>query len=172
MTFAPSSRRRRLLVARQHRAGHRDADAAADVAHQVEQARRVAHLLARDRIHRDRRQRHEEQRHAGALDELRPEDVPVARLQVQLRQPEQRHAADDQSDRQQLPRRRTCPVMQPGDRHHEERSDAARRHRDAGLQRRIAEQRLQHDRQQHQAAVQHEADAPSSGTRRRRSCAP
>ena len=36
--------------------------------------------------------------------------------------------------------------------------DAARRHRDAGLQRRIAEQRLQHDRQQHQAAVEHEAD--------------
>ena len=42
-------RRRRLAVAREQRAGHRDADAAADVAHQVEQARRVAHLLARNR---------------------------------------------------------------------------------------------------------------------------
>ena len=100
---------RRLLLAREHRAGDGDADAAADVAHQVEQARRVAHLLARDRIHRHRRQRHEEQRQPDALDELRPEDVPVARLQVEIDEPEQRHAADDETDRQQLARDRTCP---------------------------------------------------------------
>ena len=95
---------RRLRVARQHRAGHRDADAAADVAHQIEQARRVAHPLARDRVHRDGRQRHEQQRHAGALEQLRPEDVPVAGLQIQLRQPEQRDRRRRASRRQQLAR--------------------------------------------------------------------
>ena len=73
----------RLLMAGHHGAGDRDADAAADVAHQVEEAGRVAHALARDGVHRHRGQRHEQQRQAGALHQLRPEDVPVAGLQVQ-----------------------------------------------------------------------------------------
>ena len=38
----------RLPLPRQHRAGDRDADAAADVPHQVEEARRVTHPLRRD----------------------------------------------------------------------------------------------------------------------------
>ena len=62
-----------------------DADAAAEIAHQVEQAGRVAHPLARNPIHADRRQRHEQRRQAEPLEELRPEDVPVAGVQVQLR---------------------------------------------------------------------------------------
>ena len=70
-----------------------DADAAAEVAHQVEEARRVPHALARDRIHADRRQRHEQHRQPEALEELRPEDVPVAGVQVQLAEPEQRAGA-------------------------------------------------------------------------------
>jgi len=112
-----------------------------DVAHQVEQTRGVAHALARDRIHRDRCQRHEQHRHPGTLRQLRPEDVPVTGLQVQLRQPEQRDAAGEQPAGQEL----SC-VEAAGhhadDRHHEKRSDAARRHRNAGLERGIAEHRL------------------------------
>ena len=47
-------------LALQQRAGHGDADAAAEVAHQVEEAGGVAHVLARDRVHADRRERHED----------------------------------------------------------------------------------------------------------------
>ena len=144
-------------MAREHRARGRDADTAADVPHQVEQAGRVAHALARDRIHRHGRERHEQQRHADSLYQLRPEDVPVARLQVQVRQPQQRAPADHQADGEELSGIE-APGHQTGDRHHHEGADASRRHGDAGLQRRVAEQRLQHHRQQHHAAVEDEPD--------------
>ena len=53
-------------------------------------------------LHRRGGQRHERQRHAGALQQLRPEDVPVAGLQIQLPEPDQREAGDEEADREQL----------------------------------------------------------------------
>ena len=47
----------------------------------------------------------------------------------------------------------SCPTIGIDD----QRADAARRQRQSRLQRGIAQQRLQKDRQQHQAGVQHEA---------------
>src|SRR6188474_1186448 len=71
-----------LLLARQQGPGRGDPDTSTEIAHQIEQTRGVAHSLARNRIHADRRQRNEERRQAETLEELRPEDVPVAGLQV------------------------------------------------------------------------------------------
>ena len=93
---------------------------------------------------------------ADALDQLRPEHVPVARLQIQVPQPPHRQTADEQARGEQLPRI-DLAREDADDRHHAERPDAAWGHRDARLQGRIAEQRLQHHRQQHHAAVEHEA---------------
>ena len=89
-------------------------------------------------VHRDRRQRHEQQAERDALDELRPEDVPVAGLQVQLRRARTASTPPiDEPERQQLARV-DLRDEQADQRHRDERPDAARRHRDPGLQRRIA----------------------------------
>ena len=47
-------------------------------------------------VHGDRGQRHKQQRQRHALDELRPEDVPVSGVQIQAREPVQRPSRDQQ----------------------------------------------------------------------------
>src|SRR5438046_1229785 len=53
----------------------RDADAAAGVAHQIEDARGVAHLLVTEGAERHRRQRYEDKSHRKAADDVRPNDA-------------------------------------------------------------------------------------------------
>ena len=89
-------------AARQHRRDEGDADAAGLVAHQVEQAGGVAHRLPRDRRHRDRGQRHEQQAEREALEELRPEQIPVPGRQVEPRQPEIGEGAEHEAEPHQL----------------------------------------------------------------------
>ena len=139
------------------------------VAHQVEQAGRVAHRLARDRIHRDGRQRHEQQRQrrrpGGAAARRCPSSRPAdsaAPARAACTPPTSRPSASSLRGSNRPVSRPTSGIMM---------NEPMPRGAIAmpGLQRRIAEQRLQHDRQQHQAAVEHEAERSSSGTRRRRS---
>ena len=146
-----------LLFPREQRSRRRDADASAEVAHQIEEAGGVPHPLAWNRIHADRRQRHEQRGECQPLEELRPEDVPVSGVKVQLAEPEERERPTDQPARDHLAW--IDPADQHADRRHpDERSHPSRRHRDPRLQRRIAEQRLQHDWKEHEAPVQHEPE--------------
>ena len=73
-----------LGVARRNRGHAGNADAGPDIAHQVEQAGSVAHLFFGDRAVGDGGERHKQQSHGHALQKLRPEDVPVTGVQVEL----------------------------------------------------------------------------------------
>ena len=84
----------------------------------------------------------------SALNHLRPEDVPVTGVEVEVREAEHGPAADDDADSNEFARIVAIGEL-AGDRHHDQRPDAAGRERKARLQRGIAEQRLQEDRQQH-----------------------
>src|ERR1035438_8051492 len=84
------------LAAAGEEGGHGgDAEAAADIAHQVVNAGGVAHLLFGDARHAGGHQRNEEESHGPALDYLRPEDVPVTCIEVEVRQADHGPATHD-----------------------------------------------------------------------------
>jgi hypothetical protein len=132
-----------------------DAEAAADIAHQVVDAGGVAHLLARYARHAGGHQRDEQERHGRTLDHLRPKDVPVAGVEGEVREAEPGPASDEEADGDEFARIEAVGKL-AGDGHHDERPDAARREGQSRFERRIAEQRLEEYGQQ-QAAIEHEA---------------
>jgi len=131
------------LVPAREKSGHDgDAEATADVAHEVEDASRVAHLFFRNPRHGERHEWNEEQRQRDALKDLGPEDVPVSGVQVQVGEVEPCHGGEDEAHNEQAARIDFAGEVS-GDRHPEQRPDAAWRERESGVVGGIAEERLQ-----------------------------
>ena len=146
-----------LRIAREQRFDHRNADAAADIAHQAEHRRALVAKLRRQRGEGDRRQRHVDEAGAKTLREARPDDRGAIHLQVEARHLPQR-------DRGQ---RKARGDDEPGvdfahepadDEHRHQGADAARRGDQAGQHDGIIHQVLQQRRQQRQRREQHDAD--------------
>src|SRR5215469_1985469 len=74
----------RLLVAGENRSHRGDADAGADVAHEIKEAGGIAHRLFRNGIVGERGEWDEDQSHSGALQYERPEEVPITDVQIQV----------------------------------------------------------------------------------------
>ena len=69
-----------LCAAREHRRDKRDADAAAEIAHEIVKSAGVSNLLLAELAHRRRRQRNENETDGHAVDDARPDDAHVAHL--------------------------------------------------------------------------------------------
>ena len=91
-----------LLRARNHGSDRSNPDAASDVTHQIKNAGRVSHFLLGDGIVGDGRQWNEQQAHGAPLENLRPENVPVTRIQAQVAEQEQSGSRSQVADREQL----------------------------------------------------------------------
>lgn len=74
----------RLRAPREQRRDHRDADTAARIAHQVEDAGSVPHLLVTQGAERDGRERHKNKSHREAADDIRPNDATDRNLEIDL----------------------------------------------------------------------------------------
>ena len=134
-----------------------NANARADVAHQIEQAGGIAHLFFRNGIVGDGSQWHKQQSHRRALQQLWPEDVPITGIQIQLRQEVQAVRTDDQATRQKFARL-DLRHEHAHNRHEQERSQTARQHSHACFKSGISHQRLQPYRNQYGAAIEHKAE--------------
>src|SRR5215469_10518951 len=86
-----------LLVPREHCIHDRDADAAADIAHEVVKAAGVADLLVRQSTHGNRRQRYEDEADGCAAENDRPKKRPRRNLQVGAREREAAKRGEDES---------------------------------------------------------------------------
>ena len=75
-----------LGIAAEHRCDGRNADASAEVPHQIEDAGRVSHGLFGDRIHRNGCQRNKQQCERKTLNKLWPKNIPVAGVQIERRE--------------------------------------------------------------------------------------
>ena len=71
-----------LHATRKKRGDGRDSDAAAGVAHQIENARGVAHLLVIESAEGHRCQRHEHKSHRKAADDVRPDYAADRNLEI------------------------------------------------------------------------------------------
>ena len=69
-----------LLQAQLHGVDDGNADAAAEIADEIEETGGVAHRLFGNRGHGDRRERDEDESQRESHFDLRPEEIPVARL--------------------------------------------------------------------------------------------
>ena len=81
-----------------------DADASTDIPHKVEDASRVPHLFGLDASHRQRHQGNEQKTQRHPLQNLRPENIPETRLQVQPGELEHRERPQNDSDDEQFSR--------------------------------------------------------------------
>ena len=146
-----------LLAARKQGGHDGDADAAADVAHQVEDAGGVAHLLAGDVRHGGGRERNEETGHGSALDDLGPEDVPIASVQVEAGEHEHGACSDEKSGDEQL-----AHVYVGGnrtdDKGESKGTETAWGERESGLEGGVVEEGFEILRQEHETGVKAEAD--------------
>ena len=119
----------RVLGQQEHH--HRDADRAADVAHQAEQRRALVAQRTGERGESHGRQRHVDQADGHTLRDARDGDRPVVHLQRELRHLPQRQGGEAEADGDDGPR--VDRRQQPADREHaDQRADAARRRRQAG----------------------------------------
>src|SRR3954471_11737042 len=75
-----------LRTTREERRHQGDSGAAADVAHEIEDAGGVAHLLLRDVGDGCGRERNEHASHGCALQNLRPENIPIAGVEIERRE--------------------------------------------------------------------------------------
>ena len=137
----------RLRAARNHRGDGGDADAAAEVEHEVVKAGGAADLPLAQLAHRRRCQRHENEADGQSVDHGRENDAGLADLQVDVAQ-QKRGIRQQREAEAQQPARGDAPNQQPpDDERGDERRDAARTHRVTALQGRITHQRLQKQRQ-------------------------
>lgn len=74
----------KLAAAREERGHDGHTKAAADITHQIEDAGGVAHLFLGDARHAVGHQPDEQKAESDALEHLRPENVPVARVEVEV----------------------------------------------------------------------------------------
>src|SRR5579884_4018797 len=87
---------------RVERGRHRDPHAAAYVAHEVEQACGVTHLLVGNGVHGHRGEKNEQQPVRKTLEKLRPEEVPKSGVQVKPGKLNERETGAQEAQRQQL----------------------------------------------------------------------
>jgi len=78
-----------------------DADTTADIAHQVENAGGVPHLLRLDAGHGERHQRNEQKAQGNALENLREEDVPESGVEIEAGELEHGDGPEHRADNQQ-----------------------------------------------------------------------
>ena len=78
----------RLRAARKHRRHERDADAAAEISHEIVKPAGIANLILRELAHCRRRQRHENKTYGHAVDDAWPDDIYFAYLQIDVAQNE------------------------------------------------------------------------------------
>src|SRR6185369_2075469 len=97
----------------------------------------VTHLLLRYLAHRNGCKWDEKQTERDALNELRPEEVPIASVQIELCELMQRESAAYYADHQHPPRIESRQ-QNPDQRHRNHRAHTARRQGDARAERRIA----------------------------------
>ena len=83
----------RLGAAAEHRCDTRNPYAPTEIPHEIENAGGVSQLLFGNAAHRHSRERHEDETHRNALEELRPKDIPISDLQIKGSQREQRYCA-------------------------------------------------------------------------------
>ena len=74
----------RLRAARKHRRHERDADAAAEIAHEIIKAAGISDLSLGKLAHRRRRQRHENKTDGDTVQNARPDDAAHADLQIDV----------------------------------------------------------------------------------------
>jgi len=134
-----------------------DAEAAADVAHEVENAGGVAHFFFGDTRHAESHERDEEEAEGGALQDLRPENVPVAGVEVEVREAEHGDGAENEAENEQTARIGFASEI-AGERRGGESADTARGKSEAGVVSGIAEKSLEIDGQKNEAGVKHEAE--------------
>src|SRR5882724_1173089 len=145
-----------LSMARRNCSHAGNADTGADVAHEIEQAGGIAHLLFGNQAVGDGGKRHKQQSHGHALQKLRPEDVPVTGVQVEPGELVDAERRNDQAGGQQFARL-DFAHEDADDRHKEERPQTAWKHGHTGFQSGVSHERLQPQRKQNGAAVKHEA---------------
>ena len=135
----------RLRLTRDQRGDRRDADAPSDVAHQIKNAGRVAHLFLAERPHGRRGHRHVHGRCSDAADDDWPEQVSRRDLKINVTEREgsagkQRATNDDQDTVADVPRNATdndcC----------RERTDAKWSHCQPGRERGVVQQVLHEQR--------------------------
>ena len=146
-----------LEVARQQRGGDRNPDRRAERTKQVEQARPFGAQGRRQRGKGHGAERNETQAHPHALDEPRNDEVRRAHLKRPSRHLPERHRRQQEADHHHLARVEPSPQQDTRQLHADQRADPARHQRPSGIDHRIAEQALQHRRQQGHRRKHHHA---------------
>src|SRR6185437_3397163 len=97
-----------------------------------------------------------DQSQSHALPDKGPEKIPITDIEVELRQSPHGEGAQEDSGDEQIAR---ADFGHQGahHRHGNERAESARQHNNSSLQRRISQNGLQQQRNQHRAAVQHKS---------------
>ncbi len=131
----------RLSAAGQQGRDHRDARAAAEVAHEVVDAGGIANLLVTQVPDGQGRERHEDEPHGHAGEHVRPHDVTHGDLEIEPSEHPRRRREDREPERDQ--HAAVDPSHERADhRHRCQRPEAPRRDGLAALERRVTEQRL------------------------------
>src|ERR1700743_1590696 len=145
-----------LLEAQLHRLNSGDANAAAEIADEIEEAGGVAHGFFGDAGHGDRGERDEDEAERKAHFKLWPEEIPVACTAIEMGEFEKSERTDEEAEAEKFARIEFGDD-EADDGHGDEGTESARSHGDAGAQGGIAQKRLQDERDENGGAV--EADA-------------